>query len=83
MRGTRMDSDDIFLIVMVICVTVVVVVGMIMVARREREGEEATAFHAEHDILYGPELPDPDSEGGKRLDELGWHREEGCWARFT
>ncbi len=40
---------------------------------------------AEHDTLFGPNMPIADSPQGKRLQELGWHRDDDyvCWAYFT
>lgn len=34
-------------------------------------------LRAEHDVIYGSEKPVPDSYGGERMAEYGWHYEEG------
>jgi hypothetical protein len=40
---------------------------------------------AEHDMIYGPPTEGVISdEDAKRLDDLGWHKEDGdSWAAFT
>ncbi len=42
-------------------------------------------MQAEHDELYAGNKPDPGSEDGKKLLELGWNWDEGlgCWSVFT
>jgi hypothetical protein len=47
--------------------------------------EHEFAINAEHDEIYGPDMPIPDSPQGRRLKELGWHRDKGqdYWAYFT
>lgn len=48
--------------------------------------KEGYPFSAEHDIVYVhlttediPEL----SDDGQELERMGWHVENGCWARYV
>ncbi len=46
--------------------------------------DQAYFMSAEHDILFGPEMPILDSPQGRRLEELGWHwNDDYDWAYFT
>lgn len=55
----------------------------ISIFTRNNDPDAGWAFHAEHDQLFGPELPPEDSDDGRRLVELNWFRDEDCWSLFT
>lgn len=51
----------------------------------EKGVKERYIFQGEHDIIYGPSVPDKNHPDGIRLEMLGWHwnDENSCWAMFT
>ena len=58
--------------------------GLQLLASCEEKGLDAYCVAAEHDTLYaGPVLSKVPDEIGKKLEALGWHKDDDSWAAFT
>ena len=57
-----------------------------MIFKKYLKPEDSWYLSAEHDIIYSNtslEIIPKSSEDGKKLYKLGWHGEDGIWAKHT